>query len=205
MWLQTPIASAAQSKGANGGGAQAATPTLKAPAIFSSSAMDLGSSAPEMLYNNAGMQGPLDCVHHQATHQAVHVALPHDLCGCLDPTALVHSQACQSFLLAYSLKAALQEPTVWEECGSKCDCVCLCVCATGLQSAGSFGNGLRSAFAQSASSAVPDLKAEPSGLLPDIPRGFSRGFTLAPSIDPLLLNLDPLGMPLSDFMLGEAC
>ena len=55
--------------------------------------------------------------------------------------------------------------------------------SAGLQSAGSFGNGLRSAFAQSASAAL-DLKAEPSGLLPDIPRGFSQGFALAPSIDP---------------------
>ena len=79
------------------------------------------------------------------------------------------------------------------------------LCAAGLQSAGSFGNAFRSAFAQSASMALPDLKAEPSGLLPDIPRGFSQGFSLVPSIDPILLNLDPLGLPLSDFMLGEAC
>ena len=80
-----------------------------------------------------------------------------------------------------------------------------CVCAAGLQSAGSFGNDLCSAFALSASTALADLKAEPSGLLPDIPQGFSQGFSLAPSIDPLLPNLDPLGLPLSDFMLGEAC
>ena len=76
--------------------------------------------------------------------------------------------------------------------------------SAGLQSAGSFGNGLRSAFAQSASAAL-DLKAEPSGLLPDIPQGFSQGFALAPSMDPLMPNLDSLGMPLCDFMLGEAC
>ena len=80
----------------------------------------------------------------------------------------------------------------------------LFVYCAGLQSTGSFGNGLCSAFAQSASAAL-DLKAEPSGLLPDIPRGFSQGFALAPSIDPLMPNLDSLGMPLCDFMLGEAC
>ena len=74
----------------------------------------------------------------------------------------------------------------------------------GLQSAGSYGNNLSSAFAQSASTAL-DLKGEPSGLLPDIPRGFSQGFALAPSIDPLMPNLDSLGMPYCDFMLGEAC
>jgi hypothetical protein len=51
----------------------------------------------------------------------------------------------------------------------------LSVYCAGLQSAGSFGNGLCSAFAQSASAAL-DLRAEPSGLL-----------------------------PLCDFMLGEAC
>ena len=78
------------------------------------------------------------------------------------------------------------------------------VSLAGLQSAGSYGAGLRSAFAQSASTAL-DLKAEPSGLLPDIPRGFSQGFALAPSIDPLMPNLDSLAMPLCDFMLGEAC
>ena len=50
------MASAAQSKGAKGGGAQTATPPSKAPAIFSSSAMNFESSATEMPYNTEGGQ-----------------------------------------------------------------------------------------------------------------------------------------------------
>ena len=76
-------------------------------------------------------------------------------------------------------------------------------CGAGLQSAPSFGHGLRSAFMQSASTALPEMP-EASSALFDIPKGFSKGFSLAPSMDQLMPNMDPLGMSLNDFLLGEA-
>lgn len=81
-------------------------------------------------------------------------------------------------------------------------CLTWC-CVAGLQSAPSFCHGLRSAFMQSASTALPDMP-EASGALFDIPKGFSKGFSLAPSMDQLMPNMDPLGMSLNDFLLGEA-
>ena len=56
---------------------------------------------------------------------------------------------------------------------------------------------------QSASTALPDVP-ESSGPLYDIPKGFSKGFSLAPSMDQLMPSMDPLGMSLNDFFLGEA-
>ena len=78
-----------------------------------------------------------------------------------------------------------------------------CSCA-GLQTAPSFGNGLHSAFMQSASTALLDMPDAPGALF-SMPRGFSKGFSLAPSMDQLMPNMDPLGMSLNDFLLGEAC
>lgn len=73
-----------------------------------------------------------------------------------------------------------------------------------MQPAPSFGHGMFSAFMQSASTALPEAP-EASAPLFDIPKGFSRGFSLAPSMDQLMPNMEPLGMSLNDFLLGEAC
>ncbi len=78
-------------------------------------------------------------------------------------------------------------------------------CIAGLHRAPSFGNGLRSAFMQCASTALPEAPVEVSAPLFEIPKGFSRGFSLAPSMDTLMPNIDPLDMSLNDFLLGEAC
>ena len=57
---------------------------------------------------------------------------------------------------------------------------------------------------QSASTALPDAPAASAPLF-DLPKGFSKGFSLAPSMDQLMPSFDPLGMSLNDFLLGEAC